>query len=136
MEVTRTIKAGEKGSLRFLKQWGDQLVAVRYRKDHRQQRMLTTIEVIVDERPLYNQPVNQAAFLAHREKQPVAVCIEFDELELRGKVKQQGARWSRAGRLWVMTYGKAVELGLGIRIVKDGIERCTDVDTSIILAGM
>lgn len=136
MEVTRTIKAGEKGSLRFLKQWGHQLVAVRYRKDHRQQRVLTTIEIIVDERPLHQSPINQTSFLAQRDKQAVAVHIDYEELELRQLVKQQGARWSRAGKLWVMTYGKAVELGLGARIIKDGVGRCTDLDTSIVLAGM
>jgi len=43
MHITKTIKAGAKGSRRFLEQWGHQLVAVRYRKDERQQRTLTTI---------------------------------------------------------------------------------------------
>jgi len=133
MHITKTIKAGAKGSRRFLEQWGHQLVAVRYRKDERQQRTLTTIELIVDERPLINASFNQQGFLAQRNGEAVAVQIDFDELKLRVAVKAAGARWSQCGRLWVMRYGDAIKLGLGSRIVTDGIDRCTDIDPSIVL---
>lgn len=133
MQVTKTIKAGAKGTRRFLEQWGHQLVAVRYRKDERQQRTLTTVEIIVDERPLINAYFNQQGYLAQRSREAVAIQIDFDELKLRAAVKAIGARWSQNGRLWVMRYGDAVKLGLGSRVVADGISRCTDIDPSIVL---
>lgn len=133
MQVTKTIKAGAKGTRRFLEQWGHQLVAVRYRKDERQQRTLTTVEIIVDERPLINAYFNQQGYLAQRSREAVAIQIDFDELKLRAAVKAIGARWSQNGRLWVMRYGDAVKLGLGSRVVADGISRCTDIDPSIML---
>jgi len=48
MDVVRTIKPGDKGSQRFVKKYGERLVAVRYRKkgSHR----LTTVELIVEQR--------------------------------------------------------------------------------------
>ncbi len=133
MRITKTIKAGATGSRRFLDQWGHQLVAVRYRKDERQQRTLTTIEIIVDERPLIPAAHTQQGYLARRNQEAIAIQIDIDELDLRTKVKAAGARWSYAGRLWVMRYADAVKLGLGNRIVNGGIDRCTDVDSSIVL---
>ncbi len=133
MRITKTIKPGATGSRRFLDQWGHQLVAVRYRKDERQQRTLTTIEIIVDERPLIGATHTLQGYLARRNHEAIALKIDIDELDLRGKVKAAGARWSYAGKLWVMRYGDAVKLGLGSRIVQGGIDRCTDIDTSIVL---
>jgi len=126
MRIIKTIKAGAKGSRRFLKQWGDQLVAVLYRKDERQQRTLTTIELIVDERPLL-MPHSISKAFSHRETaMPLPFKLILDELKLRVAVKGGGARWSQCGRLRVMRYGDAAKLGLGSIVVTDGIGRCTD----------
>ena len=135
MNVTRTMTAGAKGTQRYLEEWGHKLVAVRYRKDTRQQRMLTTIEIIVDERPLHDRPVNQQGFLARRNKEVVALQIDFEETELRQKIKQAGAKWSPVGKLWLLPYERVIALAMGDRIVENGIQRCVDVDTSIWFGG-
>ncbi len=76
-------------------------MAVRYRKDECQQRTLTTIELIVDERPLINASFNQQGFLAQRNGEAVAVQIDFDELKLRVAAKGGGrtveSMWSIMG---------------------------------------
>jgi hypothetical protein len=93
--------------------------------------MLTTIEIIVDERPLYDRPTNQQGFLARRNKEVVALKIDFGEDELRRQIKQAGAKWSPVGKLWLLPYERVIALALGARIVENGVQRCTDIDTSI-----
>ncbi len=48
MEVSATHKPGLNGTKKYLQQYGDQLVCVRYRYDKSKKRQ-TTIELIVDE---------------------------------------------------------------------------------------
>ena len=115
MDVVRTIKPGDKGSLRFLKQYGEQLVAVRYRKQGRQR--LTTIEVIVERR---ERKMTQADFDAidiHPPGQVVALRINFNETEWQEKIKQAGGSWDRKHKVWHLIYRNAVALGLKDRIV-------------------
>jgi len=49
MEVKATIKPGQNGTKRYTRQYGDQLVCVRYRYDKSRKKRLTTVELIVDE---------------------------------------------------------------------------------------
>lgn len=129
MNVTRTMQAGAKGTQRYLNEWGHKLVAVRYRKDIRQQRMLTTIEIIVDERPIHDQPTSNQGYLAARNKKIVAITVGFEEHVLRQQIKQAGAKWSPTGKLWLLPYERVIALALGEGMVENGTERCTDIDT-------
>jgi hypothetical protein len=126
MEVIRTIKPGMPGSRRFQKHWGQNLVAVRYRRDLN--KLYTTIEIIVDEREQADPSISLKAVHAYRRQQLVAVTIAFEEQALRATAKSNGARWSVAGRAWVMPYNTAVALGLRSRIVEGLAEKCTDVE--------
>ena len=49
MEVKATIKPRLNGTKKYLQQYGDQLVCVRYRYDKQHNRRQTTAELIVDE---------------------------------------------------------------------------------------
>lgn len=51
MEVLKTLVPGRSGTHRYQRQYGDRLVAVRYRHDPQKKRRLTTVELIVDEAP-------------------------------------------------------------------------------------
>ncbi len=130
MDVIRTIRPGKPGSARFLQHWGDRLVAVRYRKDAATHKLYTTIEIIVDEREQAPEGVSLTHQHAARRNEIVAVPIGYDELELRSQVKQQGARWSREKRVWLMRYDVAVVLGVQNRVIEGLAEQCTDVDIS------
>ncbi|WP_372750618.1 hypothetical protein [Litorivivens sp.] len=124
MDVVKTIRPGQHGSHRFLEEWGNKLVAVRYRKD--QNRMFTTIELIVDERPVSSTSLKILQLTGRN--RAVALRINFDEVELRHRVKSAGARWSPELKLWLLPYNDAVKMGLRDRIVKGAAERCTDID--------
>lgn len=54
MEVIKKLPPGAPGTKRFMKEYGEDLVCVRYRHDSKKNRRLTTIEVIVAERPMLN----------------------------------------------------------------------------------
>ena len=132
MNVTKTIKPGERGSQRFMREWGDRLVAVRYREDQENTRTYTTIEIIVDERARLAPDTGQTHYLSQKRKSIVALRIEFQEQELRGRVKANGARWSQQLKLWLMPYEVVVSMGLRDRIVEGAAEKCLDIDTSFL----
>lgn len=70
---------------RLAARYGQSRVCVRYREDKRRGRRMTTIELIIDERPL---------------PPPAAVRIAFDETELRRQVKAAGGIRESAQKLW------------------------------------
>jgi hypothetical protein len=51
----------------------------------------------------------------------VRVRVAWGEKELGVKVKQAGGKWLPEVRLWELSYGKAVILGLRERIVRDWV---------------
>ena len=50
MEVTKTLRPGDRGTARLLREYGERLVCVRYRFDRERKKNLTTVEIVVDER--------------------------------------------------------------------------------------
>jgi hypothetical protein len=72
----------------LLAQYGDRLVCVRYRYDAQRKKRFKTVELIVAERD-WDLPATRLA-----DDAPVAVRIDFAEVELRQRVKQAGGRWT------------------------------------------
>ena len=62
MEVKATTKPGRNGTKKYLQQYGDQLVCVRYRYDKQRERRQTTAELIVDELDWKNVLFNDLEF--------------------------------------------------------------------------
>ena len=131
MDVVKTIRPGQAGSHRFLDEWGDRLVAVRYRKAGNPNRIYTTIEVIVDERQASTPVLSTRAFNMTGRNRAVAIRVHYEENELRQKIKAAGAKWSPQLKLWLLRYTDAVKMGLRDRIVDGEAERCLDIDTEI-----
>ncbi len=132
MDVVRTIAPGKRGSIRFLKEWGDQLVNVRYRKDLENKQMLTTIEIVVAKRPILTPQKSPNNFYQNCFQEFVAIKIYYKEIDYRTRVKQAGGVWSQQMKMWVIKKEIVERLGLLERIVEGGIDMCTDVDTSLI----
>ena len=126
MEVIRTIKPGMPGSRRFQKHWGENLVAVRYRREAN--KLYTTIEIVVDEREQSRPNISLNAVHTFKRRQLVAVPIAFGEGVLRAAAKQNHAKWSAVKKVWVMPYTTAVALGIQNRVIEGLAERCTDVE--------
>ncbi|MGH1471322.1 MAG: hypothetical protein ACRBCS_09025 [Cellvibrionaceae bacterium] len=117
MKVIKTIPAGEQGSLRFLDEWGDMLYAVRYRDDEDRGLILTTVEVVVDERPRMSKNRQQKGYLEARSRAAVIVRIGYHEDQVKMKAKAAGARWDPSKKHWVMSYKSAIKIGFKGRII-------------------
>lgn len=112
MEVKATIKPGHNGTKKYLQQYGDQLVCVRYRYDKQRNRRQTTIELIVDEQdwlPGYSIKPDQK----------VAIRIGYGEADLRDQVKQAGAYWDSNQKAWLLSLKEVYKLGLEKRIIDE-----------------
>jgi hypothetical protein len=131
VRVIKTIKPSTSGAKRFLKEWGEKLIAVRYREDPEENAMYTTIEIIVDKRERPTPQVSNQKLLAFKRKQIVALAVRYEETQLRNKLRHYQAKWSKKEKLWLTSYTNAVAMGLVDRIVPGAAEKCTDVDMYI-----
>ena len=112
MHTSTTIQPGQRGSKKFVEQYGDRLVCVRYRQDEQRQKRFKTVELIVEEWPWTLPPQRKKESL-------VLVKVAFQERALRGQIKEAGGVWNPAKQAWEMRYGCALALGLTRRIVDD-----------------
>ncbi len=104
--VSKRLSPGQNGSKRFLAEYGDTLVCVRYRQDSR--KRYTTVEIIVDQRDLPPPGTRLEDF--------VTISIDYREKDLRARAKTEGARWDADRRRWIMSRAAARKLGLEGRI--------------------
>ena len=128
MDVVKTMRPGQTGANRFVRKYGKQLVAVRYRRNPNDTKTYTTVELIVDEREYAGKKVSLRSVHAYKRKEWVAVPIAFHEHELRHQAKHLGARWSKNHKVWVLLYQHAVELGIIHRQRPDVLAQINDVD--------
>lgn len=112
MDVKATIKPGESGSKKYLRQYGDRLVCVRHRIDKTRGKRLTTVELIVEEQDHFSESGHSYCALK-------PLRIGFSENELRETMKQAGAFWDGKRKVWLLQHGKILELGLEDRIVNE-----------------
>jgi hypothetical protein len=111
MRVRLKLKPGQRGTKHLFKQYGDRLICVRYRYDEKTRKRYTTVELIEAE-----DSWNPVAF---KTDSIVRVKIDFDEVDLRQKIKEAGGRWSRSTKTWKVSYKTACGLGLESRIIAD-----------------
>ncbi len=125
MVVKASYKPGQKGTRKLVKQYGDQLICVRYRYDYENHKKYKTIELIIDEdhwTPApphpdeYERPVQTRTIYTRQ----AGLRVGLFEKELQQKVKSLGATWSREDKLWYLNEHTAHQAGLEDRIVKFG----------------
>ena len=56
MRTSSTVRPGQRGAKKFLAQYGDRLVCVRYRSDEQKRKRVKTVELIVGEWPWIPRP--------------------------------------------------------------------------------
>jgi len=115
MEVKATFKPGENGTKLLLRQYGDQLVCVRYRYDRIKQKSYKTVELIVEEK-------DWVPGTLVRPDKPVSVRVNFNELELRSLIKGAGGYWNPKKKVWTLSYMAAHDLGLEGRILDESCD--------------
>ncbi len=113
MEARVTLRPGKRGTIKWMNQYGERLVCVRYRYDPDGGRRLTTVELIVDESPWDGRP-------KANDDRRVDVKVRYDETGLRQQVKQAGGIWRPDRRVWTLPFKKVRVLGLEGRIVASG----------------
>ncbi|HWQ34838.1 MAG TPA: hypothetical protein VNQ79_18460 [Blastocatellia bacterium] len=112
MLARKKLKPGQPGTKQLLEEYGSRLLCVRYRCDPVTQTIVKTVEIIVEESEHKPRPRRI------RDDQTVALRFGWKEYDLQRQVKQAGARWSPADRLWELRYDQVARLNLTERIVK------------------
>lgn len=113
MQIRLTLAPGKRGTQKYVTEYGERLVCVRYRYDASKGKRYKTVELIVDEvdwQPAVasNEPDEQTV---------VQVKVAWGERQVSRQVKQAGGVWNIKQRVWEIAYGKAKALGLGERII-------------------
>jgi len=115
MEIRNTLLPGQNGTKSLLRQYGDQLICVRYRYDKARQKRLRTVELIVDEQdwiPGVIIPVDKRVF----------VRIGYGETALREKIKAEGGYWDANKTAWHVGYKTVLQMGLERRIIDEDLD--------------
>jgi len=112
MKARATLKPHQRGAKKLHKQYGDQLLYVRYRYDLVRKKRFTTVELIVDEADWIPQTMPA-------EDQIVGIRIDVAERDLQKRIKKAGGKWNRREKVWQVRYGTVVELGLQARVVTE-----------------
>ena len=110
MRARLILKPGQRGTKKLCAEYGERLVCVRYRYDEVQRKRLKTVELIVDEIDWEPRGTKM------RGETLVGVRVDWQELDLRDRVKTAGGRWDPARRLWELRYDRVMALGLEDRI--------------------
>jgi hypothetical protein len=104
--VIKKLSPGQRGTVKLQRRYGPALLCVRYRDDLLQNQRYTTVELIVETRPL-NPNYNPT----------VQVPIGLTEAELRHRACQMGAKWNESHDTWDMPLKTAKRLNLLHRVV-------------------
>jgi hypothetical protein len=116
MRTSTTVQPGQRGAKKFVAQYGDRLVCVRYRSDEQRQKRFKTIELIVEEWPW------RSPSLRRTKGSIVLVRVAVQEIEIRRQVKGAGGVWNPDKQAWEVRYDVVVALGVTDRIMEDA--RC------------
>ena len=122
MKTRRRLKPGQNGTKKFVEQYGDALVCVRYRYDQDKQKQYKTIELIVSESDWTpSQPKLQPKY---SDSTMITLKIGISETIFQKQVRDLGGRWDKEKKLWFVPYGciagTQLEKFLYIETAKDG----------------
>ena len=123
MKIRTVLQPGKRGTKSLVKEYGSQLVCVRYRYDYLKKKRYKTIELIINEEPwepLLPHPDEERARTVDKGysiEDKVKVRITWDEKALQNKVKLYGGIWSPKDRVWLINEQDAINAGLRDRIV-------------------
>jgi hypothetical protein len=110
MRTRQTIKAGKRGTKKYLQEYGSKLLCVRYYYDWKNKKRKTTIEIIVGESEWEPKRIPN--------KTIVKVEVGRTERDIQQKIWQNGGKWNAARKVWEIPFEKVKELGLQKRMVR------------------
>lgn len=111
MQTKRKLMPGQPGTKKWVEEYGDKLVCVRYRYDVASKTRCKTVEVIVEAEPWEPNPKKIPG------NKIVAVQVRYGEIEIGRKVRAAGGTWSRDEQVWKLPYREVLKLGLRDRMI-------------------
>ena len=111
LKTRRKVLPGQPGTKKLLKQYGENLLCVRYRYDTTHHRMVKTVELIFDEHPWQPAPPQISP------ETWVSIQVDYGERTVGIQVKAAGGIWNPEKKVWEIPYKQVVELGLTDRLV-------------------
>ena len=120
MECSKRLTHGMNGTRRYQHPFGDRLLFDHNRHDKLRQRRLTTVELIVDDKPFPSARIDVEKALFHHPNKYVELRVRYHEADLRALVKTNGGKLLPENKRCRLPYHVAVKLRL-----KDRIERGT-----------
>jgi hypothetical protein len=123
--VSKTLGRNKPGAKRWSLQYGPSLVCVRHRLDDTTQQRMTTVELIVDTRPL-SPPRTQKK---RHPNTPVKVKLAHDDIERRKAALDAGAVWDPDQQVWRMPLKLAQALSVTGNIVTNSTTTTTITTT-------
>ena len=111
MKTRLTLKPGQKGTKKLLRQYGDTLVCVRYRYDEAARKRYKTVEIIVEEIEWpVKSPVDDFDNV-------IGIKVHWGEKDLARRVRNAGGVWNPHQKVWLLARSAVERLGLTDRIV-------------------
>ena len=124
MKIRTVLQPGKRGTKALVKEYGSQLICVRYRYDYAAKKKYKTVELVISEddwqppvalHPDEDRPkmLDQGYSLADK----VKVRIAWDEKDLQFKAKSHGGMWSPKDKAWLICEQDAIRAGLMNRVI-------------------
>lgn len=104
--VIKTLAPEDRGAIELARLYGDALVCVRHRADAKGKIRHTTVELLVESRPMRPRPTRF-----------VFLRLQAQERQLHAVVKAAGGKWDASRRLWCLPSRVASILNLRHKIV-------------------
>ncbi len=117
MKTRRTLLPGQPGTKTLQRQYGDDLICVRYRYDATHKERLKTVELVV-ERSQWEPDPQRIPPNKH-----VAVRVGWQENRIQRQIREVGGTWNSEERVWELLYKDVRDLGLTDRLVREGPEK-------------
>ncbi|MBN2403457.1 MAG: hypothetical protein JXN64_13845 [Spirochaetes bacterium] len=106
MKTQKIVKPGQPGTKKWMEKYGENLICIRYKIDTSRNCRIKTAEIILDKKPITVRsrriPYNKL----------VSIKIQFNNIYLRKLIIAAGGKWNISKKIWLLPYGKVMELGL------------------------
>ena len=103
--VAKKIKPSQRGAIKIARNYGSELLCVRYRENPDGTERLTTVELVVER-----------AMIQKRDDPIVSFKIKPEEVDLRRLAQSKGATYDGKNHMWNLVRSEVLRMGLRSRI--------------------
>ena len=103
--VAKKIKPNQRGAIKIARNYGSELLCVRYRENPDGTERLTTVELVVER-----------VMIQKRDDPIVSFKIKPDEVDLRRLAQSKGATYDGKNQMWNLVRSEVLRMGLRSRI--------------------